>query len=185
MNNTKAILLKTAARLFAQKGYHATGIAEILKKSGAPKGSLYYHFPGGKEELAKNALEDSIREILRQLKSNLAAAEEPMEAVAIHLEYLAKRVAKDNFEGDISITLMTLENLTHSSVLLALCKEFYADVQRLYKEKFISADYGENEAEDLALLVVNAVEGAITLALAEQNPEVLRRTARCLLSYVK
>ena len=48
--NTKDIFIDTASSLFANQGYHATGISEILKKSNAPKGSLYYYFPQGKEQ---------------------------------------------------------------------------------------------------------------------------------------
>lgn len=52
---SREILLRTAAKLFRQKGYHGVGIAEILAVSGLPKGSLYHHFPGGKRELAEAA----------------------------------------------------------------------------------------------------------------------------------
>ena len=44
-------LIMAAARLFRRKGYHGTSTAEILALSGAPRGSLYYYFPGGKEEI--------------------------------------------------------------------------------------------------------------------------------------
>ena len=42
-------ILITAARLFQQQGYHATGLNQIVVESGTPKGSLYYYYPGGKE----------------------------------------------------------------------------------------------------------------------------------------
>ena len=54
--NTKENLIETAAKLFETKGYYATGLNEILAESGAPKGSLYYHFPKGKEQLALAAI---------------------------------------------------------------------------------------------------------------------------------
>ncbi|TMQ10939.1 MAG: helix-turn-helix transcriptional regulator [Deltaproteobacteria bacterium] len=49
-------LVDTTARLLARQGYHATGLAEIVHESGAPRGSLYFYYPGGKDELACEAL---------------------------------------------------------------------------------------------------------------------------------
>ena len=49
-------MLEAATQLFRVQGLHATGLAEVLEKSGAPRGSLYHYFPGGKEQLAVEAL---------------------------------------------------------------------------------------------------------------------------------
>src|ERR1700759_5150351 len=46
-----------AERLFRIQGYTATGLSEILKESGAPKGSFYFHFPRGKAQLAEEAID--------------------------------------------------------------------------------------------------------------------------------
>ena len=73
--NTKDIFIDTASSLFANQGYHATGISEILKKSNAPKGSLYYYFPQGKEQLAQEAL-----------------ANTPLEGLQQHLIYIAQKI---------------------------------------------------------------------------------------------
>ena len=54
-HNSRETLVRTASRLFRQKGYSGVGLTEILKEAGLPKGSLYYHFPGGKAELADAA----------------------------------------------------------------------------------------------------------------------------------
>src|SRR5690242_311975 len=50
-------LVDAAADLMHANGYAATGVSEILSRSGAPKGSLYHHFPGGKEQLGIAAVE--------------------------------------------------------------------------------------------------------------------------------
>lgn len=57
MNPAKQQILEAAARLFERQGYHATGLNEIIRESSAPKGSLYYYFLDGKEQIgAETAL---------------------------------------------------------------------------------------------------------------------------------
>ncbi|MBV2150125.1 TetR/AcrR family transcriptional regulator [Sphingobium sp. AS12] len=48
--------IETAEQLFRVQGYAATGLNQIIEESGAPKGSFYFHFPGGKRELAAEVL---------------------------------------------------------------------------------------------------------------------------------
>ena len=52
-SDARSRLIRVAAALFRQRGYDGIGLAEILQASGAPKGSFYHHFPGGKEQLAE------------------------------------------------------------------------------------------------------------------------------------
>ncbi|MGW2312246.1 TetR family transcriptional regulator, partial [Actinomadura luteofluorescens] len=53
---TRERVLRTAAELFQRQGYHGTGLNQVLAESGAPKGSLYFHFPDGKEQLASESV---------------------------------------------------------------------------------------------------------------------------------
>jgi len=62
-SNARQNLIEAAARLFQANGFHATGLNLILEESGAPKGSFYHHFPGGKDELAVAAMTWSSLEI--------------------------------------------------------------------------------------------------------------------------
>src|SRR5580700_10460409 len=49
---TRERIVRAGLMLFQAHGYHATGITEILGRAKAPRGSLYHHFPGGKEAVA-------------------------------------------------------------------------------------------------------------------------------------
>ena len=57
MASTKERFIETTCQLMEDQGYHATALNQIIEESGAPKGSLYYYFPGGKEELAAEAIQ--------------------------------------------------------------------------------------------------------------------------------
>ncbi|WP_433673736.1 TetR/AcrR family transcriptional regulator [Microbacterium gorillae] len=54
--SAKTSMVDTAVRILAEEGYQATSFSAVLARSGAPRGSIYHHFPGGKDELIELAL---------------------------------------------------------------------------------------------------------------------------------
>src|SRR6266568_3884850 len=54
--DSRARMIRAASELFRQRGYHATTFSDVVRDSGAPRGSTYFHFPGGKAELAREAI---------------------------------------------------------------------------------------------------------------------------------
>jgi len=69
------------AQLLERQGYYGTGLNEIVQQSGAPKGSLYHYFPGGKEELAAAAITDQGKRIAEYIRGELAKRDDPVEAI--------------------------------------------------------------------------------------------------------
>lgn len=74
--NARQDAIDAAVRLFRSQGYSATGLSQLLEESGAPKGSFYFHFPGGKEQLAQEALQ-AFGEQVRSRIARRAAATGP------------------------------------------------------------------------------------------------------------
>src|SRR6266702_7672142 len=73
--DARARAIATAERLFRIQGYTATGLIQILKESGAPKGSFYFHFPRGKAQLAEEAIDHYVARriaVLRDISANTA-----------------------------------------------------------------------------------------------------------------
>src|SRR5260370_17529182 len=67
--DSRSRMIHAAAELFRQRGYHATTFSDVVRESGAPRGSTYFHFPGGKAELAREAIAragDEIEEMVDQ-----------------------------------------------------------------------------------------------------------------------
>ena len=54
--DSRSRMIHAASELFRQRGYHATTFSDVVRESGAPRGSTYFHFPGGKQELAREAI---------------------------------------------------------------------------------------------------------------------------------
>lgn len=178
--NTKDIFIDTASSLFANQGYHATGISEILKKSNAPKGSLYYYFPQGKEQLAQEALQKTAEKISTEILDVLAKASTPLEGLQQHLIYIAQKIEKDLFQPNVSISLIALETFSSNEIIRLECERTFQQIQNIYKNSFLKMDLQEEYADFLAMTMVMLTEGAITLSLTKKNTQPLHQLANNL-----
>ena len=178
--NTKDIFIDTASSLFANQGYHATGISEILKKSNAPKGSLYYYFPQGKEQLAQEALQKTAEKISTEILDVLAKASTPLEGLQQHLIYIAQKIEKDLFQPNFSISLIALETFSSNEIIRLECERTFQQIQNIYKNSFLKMDLQEEYADFLAMTMVMLTEGAITLSLTKKNTQPLHQLANNL-----
>ena len=77
MSDARSRILLTMARLIEKQGYHATGLNEIIRESNTPKGSLYYYFPGGKEQIGAEAILEAGKIISGRLRGVLAGETPP------------------------------------------------------------------------------------------------------------
>lgn len=176
--NAKEKFIETAYKLFEVKGYNATGLNEILKESGAPKGSLYYHFPNGKEELALESIKLTGEKITTNLKKNLEVFENPIDGIMLNINNLAEIIDNNKKMHDMSISLVALETYNSSEVLRNACEKVFETIEKIYIKKLIEHGFSENKAEDIAALISVMTEGAITLSLTRRNGETLRKLAK-------
>jgi TetR/AcrR family transcriptional repressor of lmrAB and yxaGH operons len=176
--NAKEKFIETAGRLFESKGYNATGLNEILKESGAPKGSFYYHFPNGKEQLALESIKFACDKITTNLKNMLARFEDPAEAIVANTINLAEILDDEKKLRDMSISLIALETYDSSEVLREACRETFDLIEQIYFDKLIKYSITEIRARELASVILSMTEGAIILSLTRKNSDALRRVAK-------
>lgn len=176
--NTKEKFIETASRLFEIKGYNATGLNEILAESGAPKGSLYYHFPKGKEQLALEAIVLAGEKIKANLKRNLESIENPVEAIVYNMENLATIIDNEQKTRDMSIGLLALETYLTSELLRKTCEEVFTALENIYAEKLMQAGINKEKAYELGGAIGAMIEGGITLSLTRKNGNSLRLVAK-------
>lgn len=87
--------IDTAERLFCMQGYAATGLAQLIEESGSPKGSFYFHFPGGKRELALDVIAAYRARTAAGLRAAASATEgQPEKFVSVLVNQLAGEMAK-------------------------------------------------------------------------------------------
>ena len=119
--DSRKILVKTMQSALQSKGLHGVGLNEILKTAGLPKGSLYYHFPGGKEELALAAIANAEAEMTRFLEQMFARFDDPLEALAAWIDSALQRIAASRFKLGCPLAAAALDcSPDDTDLLLAL-----------------------------------------------------------------
>ncbi|TCO58192.1 TetR/AcrR family transcriptional regulator [Actinocrispum wychmicini] len=165
--DTRERVLRTAAVLFRTQGYHATGLNQVLAEGGAPKGSLYFHFPGGKEQLAVESLRLSAAEFQAELR---AAG-----SIEAALEALAQLLVASDFREGCPIATVALDVVNENDQIRQACAEAYAGWTDLIME-FLTRQRVPGAA-DLATVVLAAIEGALLLARTRRDLTPLRQVA--------
>ena len=175
---TRSRLRRTAAELFRRQGYHATGINQVVKESGAPSGSLYFHFPGGKTELAIEAVTAAGREIGEGIDYLLESSDDVAEAVGRILDYLASDLRESNYEHGCPVGTVVLDVASTSEPIRLACRAIFVDWATKVSARLRAAGWSKKAAAEEALVVVASIEGALLLARARRDTEPLEAMAR-------
>ncbi|MCL6572296.1 MAG: TetR/AcrR family transcriptional regulator [Bacillus sp. (in: Bacteria)] len=176
--NSKDKLLKTASKLFQMQGYHATGLNQITKESGAPKGSLYYHFPDGKEELAVEAVKLTSQIIGERIKVGLDGYDDSVAAIQNLIITMAKGFFQGGNTEGVPIATVALETSVMSELLRETCNSAYLSWEKLFANKMEKSGFPPDKALELSIVINAMIEGAFILSLTRRNSEPLLMVAK-------
>ena len=173
-------LVEATALLLRKQGFHATGLSEIVEESGAPRGSLYFYFPGGKEELACAALEESGAMWRALLDGVISAAPDLGLAVERVCGVLADALAASKWESGCPLATVALEASSHSEKVRKTCASHYETWEQIIADKLHARGIARAEALRIATFGLAAIEGALLLAKVKRDPEPLHTTGKML-----
>lgn len=184
MSDARSRILLTMARLIEKQGYHATGLNEIIRESKTPKGSLYYYFPGGKEQIGAEAILEAGEIISGRLRSLLEGTDQAPQAVYGFLISMAENVETSQFGSGSPLTTATIETAMTSEAINQACQQAFDMILIVFKEKFLKCGINDILATELALYVTTIVEGGILMSRTYHNAEPLLLAARHLKRYL-
>ncbi|MET3522822.1 MULTISPECIES: TetR/AcrR family transcriptional regulator [unclassified Mesorhizobium] len=166
-NDTRARILETTGLLLRQRGYHGTSLNDILSASAAPRGSLYFHFPGGKDQLVIEVTRASVAEVTERLGAALAAEDNPAVSVRHIYQSVATMLEENQFSLGCPIAPVVLDSPTPE--LAELCRSAFEQWIGLLRQAFVRAGVPERRAQALALLVESSLEGLMVIARATRD----------------
>ena len=166
-NDTRHRMIERAVVLLATKGLQGTSFSEVLEASGAPRGSLYHHFPGGKDELILAAITLAGERAITVLD---AMQGRPADKVAQQFLTLWRTVLeRSNFGAGCAVAAVTVA--TESNKLIGQAAGVFRNWRTRLGELLASGGVPASRSNALAAALISASEGAVILARAEQSFE--------------
>jgi AcrR family transcriptional regulator len=165
---TRERIVDASAELFRLQGYNATGVKQIVEAAKAPFGSVYHHFPGGKEQLGAEAIRASGKMYEELIPAVFDVAPDPVTGVRMFFAGAAQHLVETDYADACPIATVALEVSSTSEIMREAC----ADVFESWIEAG-STRFDLERSRELTTAFICALEGAFVLARAQRSTEPL------------
>ncbi len=174
-------MVVSAALLIRERGAQATAISNVLKHSGAPRGSAYHYFPGGRMQL----LEEATDYAGAYIAGKISAAESAAALLDDLIEMYRQQLIRSDFRAGCPIVAVTVEagdpdNAERTTKVIERAAAAFALWTDLIRQRLVTEGVDAARAEELAMLVTASIEGAIIVARASRDLKPLDLVQRQL-----
>jgi AcrR family transcriptional regulator len=175
-SDTRDRLIRSTSRLLRTQGYAATGLNQVMAEAEAPRGSMYFHFPGGKVELAGAAVDRFAERSTARMRKTLADHDTVADAVTAIFDSYVEHLEGTGYAEGCAVASVALDAAsTHPSLADATGRAL-----RTWTDVLAEALEAEGrepaEAHGLATVVIAAIEGTVVMARGEQSVEPIATT---------
>jgi TetR/AcrR family transcriptional regulator, lmrAB and yxaGH operons repressor len=178
-SNSRASMVCSAAALFGSRGLSATSFSDVLADSGAPRGSIYHHFPGGKKQLAQDAIGWTSEQILTHLRA--CPADTAAGVLAWFIDLWRQSVQVSGGSAGCPVAGIAIDTVAADDLIDA-ARAAFAQWTALLASQLQAAGVPTHRAGPIATTSLAAMEGALILCRAERSGEPLETTAQELMS---
>jgi AcrR family transcriptional regulator len=175
-STTRQRMVSSAAGLIRRHGASATSIDRVLEVSGAPRGSVYHHFPGGRAQLVEEAVGYADRYVCSLLDA-AAASGDPVAVVDQFLTMWREQLVASDFQAGCPVVAVAVEANEEAPRLTEAAGAALGHWQAKIRSLLADAGLAPARADRLATLVVAAVEGALVLSRAQRRTDPLDAVA--------
>ena len=178
-SNSRARMVRSAAALFGSRGLSATSFSDVLADSGAPRGSIYHHFPGGKKQLAEDAIGWTSQQILAYLQA--CPAKTPSGVLAWFIDLWRQSVQTSGGSSGCPVAGIAIDTGSAADDLIDAARGAFSQWTGLLASQLQAAGVPGYRAGSITTTTLAAMEGALILCRAERSSEPLETTAQELM----
>jgi AcrR family transcriptional regulator len=176
--NTRARILDATAELFMRYGYMGTGLKQIVADANAPFGSLYHHFPGGKQELGVEVIHRSGAMYLELVTGVFDAAPDIVSGVHDCFAGAAEVLRATDYADACPIETVALEVASTNEPLREATAEVFESWIEGATVRFRAAGIDDRTARELSISLISLLEGAFVLCRSSRTTEALDAAGR-------
>jgi TetR/AcrR family transcriptional repressor of lmrAB and yxaGH operons len=168
-SDTRDRMIAAALDLFGRQGYHATAFSEVVAVSGAPRGSIYFHFPGGKDELAEAVCQAATVELAAICDEAAARSDSPAAYVRALADVVSMRLESSGYERGCAVATMVLELAPRSEPLRTAFERCFAEWRAALSRHLVDLRVRPEDADGAAVMIMSTIEGALLISRAMRS----------------
>jgi TetR/AcrR family transcriptional regulator, lmrAB and yxaGH operons repressor len=181
--DTRTKMLISAAEVMRERGAAGVTIDEVLTRSGAPRGSVYYHFPDGRNQILTEALRYAGDAITADIDD--AAARGAKVLLRQFVEFWERVLADSDFNAGCPVVAAATGSCDDELRLAAEAGRIFAHWRTALTQAFAADGFLESDADSLAMMSIAALEGAVVLCRSLRSSDPLRKVHEQLEFLVK
>ena len=185
MTTTKVRILDTTAELFRRYGYTGTGLKQVVAEAGAPFGSVYHFFPGGKAQLGDEVIRRSGQMYLDLVLAVLDGATDLVAGVGDVFRGAAEVLRETDYIDACPIATVALEVASSNEVLRVATADVFESWTVAATDRFERAGIAAGPARVLAIAVIELLEGGFLLSRAARTTEALDAAGSAAVALVR
>ena len=185
VTTTRERILDASAELFRRQGLTGTGIKQILAQAEAPFGSLYHHFPGGKDELAAETITRAGEFYGRLVAGKIAEQPDLVSGIRAAFVGAGETLESTGYADACPVETVALEVASTNEPLRLATADVFESWLGGLAARLAREGIGPDQARALALTILSALEGAFVLARATRSTAALDSCADAMASLVE
>jgi TetR/AcrR family transcriptional regulator, lmrAB and yxaGH operons repressor len=177
--DSRASMVRSAASLIRSRGVSATSLSEVLADSGAPRGSIYHHFPDGKAQLAEDAIRWTSDRLLAHLRAGTPSG--PSEVLERFIDVWRRTVVASAGTAGCVVAGVAIDTVADETRVMEVVRATFRSWAAVLAEQLDAAGVPTPRAKPIAMATLAGMEGALILCRAEGNVKPLDAVAKELM----